>query len=114
MPERRPPSVRSLKFDVAVLSSSFDEANALADEISAAASWDDAQQLNTAGLEPGDAHSQREGQNHEQALKHCPASQRTDGRKRWLDPGHRGRVYYEAGDLEQAVRVAAEGGRTRP
>jgi thiol-disulfide isomerase/thioredoxin len=93
--------VQSLKFDVALLSSQFAEAQQVADEL-ATTSWDEASQLNALAWNLV-TRVPHESQNHEQALRIAQrAYELTDGRDASiLDT--LARVHYEAGDLQQAV-----------
>ena len=68
-----PDVVRSLRFDVAVLSSNYEEAHALADEL-ATANWDNAQQLNGLAWNLV-TRIPVESQDHDQALSHCATRQ---------------------------------------
>jgi thiol-disulfide isomerase/thioredoxin len=93
--------LNSLKLDVAILSARFDEAHRLAEELSATA-WNDAEQLNELAWTLV-TRIPRETQNHELLLRiaHRASELSHDQDGSILDTV--ARVYYDAGDLQQAV-----------
>jgi thiol-disulfide isomerase/thioredoxin len=96
-----PETIQQLKFDVALVSGKFAEAQLIAEEI-VAANWEDAQRLNTLAWHLV-TRVPTENQNHEQALRIAErASELTDhGDASILDTlAH---VHHAAGDLQQSV-----------
>jgi thiol-disulfide isomerase/thioredoxin len=93
--------LKRLHFDVAVLSGTFEQARLRAEELSTAI-WDDAQQLNSLAWDMA-TRIPRESQDHELALRIARRAAELTQEQDGVILDTVARIYYDGGDVEQAV-----------